>query len=247
MLKDNTSKNNEKRAQHGKGDGLLRLLAPTLIGVLIFTVCLCGTTWAWFSATLQGDVAEIQAASFQISVTVENDTEPVATFSSTNDATGMSYTLNAGTVYTVTIESTGSAKTGHCIVKLGDAEYPTETFTSIENGWLKFQVFSVTGATLSFADYCWGQYSGELRPYVTNGCVLTDTGVTSGTAGQLIEPSEPSEQTEESTTAEPTTESTDSTDADPTEPQSVTEAVTTPATEAPTEAPSEPETTDPNA
>lgn len=249
MLKDNTSKNNEKRAQRGKGDGLLRLLAPTLIGVLIFTVCLCGTTWAWFSATLQGDVAEIQAASFEISVTVENSDTPVATFSSKKDgAAGMSYQLDRNMTYTVTIESTGSAKTGHCIVKLGDAEYPTATFPSIENGSLKFQVRSDNGATLSFADYCWGTYSGNLTKYITNGCLLTDTGVTTV---QQNDSSEPSEQTEESTTAAPTTEPTGDTSADPTEAQQLaTEPSAEPVTEATTEAPSasEPEApTEPNA
>lgn len=48
-------------------DNILRLLAPSVIGACICAVCLCGASWAWFTAATEASTTTIRSASFQIS------------------------------------------------------------------------------------------------------------------------------------------------------------------------------------
>lgn len=51
-------------------ENILRLLMPSVVGIFICMVCLAGSTWAWFSATVQTVPQTIEAASFDISAAV---------------------------------------------------------------------------------------------------------------------------------------------------------------------------------
>lgn len=48
-------------------DNILRLLAPSVIGACICAVCLCGASWAWFTAATEASTTTIRSATFQIS------------------------------------------------------------------------------------------------------------------------------------------------------------------------------------
>lgn len=52
-------------------ENIMRLLMPSILGVLVCMVCLFGSTWAWFTAGIQvdGDAAT-KAANFSADVTV---------------------------------------------------------------------------------------------------------------------------------------------------------------------------------
>lgn len=62
-------------------DNILRLLAPSVIGASICAVCLCGASWAWFTAATEASTTTIRSATFQIS-----DVDVTANASETNDA-----------------------------------------------------------------------------------------------------------------------------------------------------------------
>ena len=72
---------------------LMRLLVPSIVGILICMVCLSGTTWAWFSASVQTGAQTITAANFNVEVAI--DPTPVI-------SEGGKYTLTRNTAYTVT-------------------------------------------------------------------------------------------------------------------------------------------------
>ncbi len=52
-------------------ENIMRLLMPSILGVLVCMVCLFGSTWAWFTAGIQVDgAATTKAANFSADVTV---------------------------------------------------------------------------------------------------------------------------------------------------------------------------------
>lgn len=100
---------------------LMRLLVPSIVGILICMVCLSGTTWAWFSASVQTGAQTITAANFNVEVAI--DPTPVI-------SEGGKYTLTRNTAYTVTLTATGTANEigGYCIVDndAGDRHYTSQ-------------------------------------------------------------------------------------------------------------------------
>lgn len=64
------------RRREGAADSLLRLLAPSLLGMAVCMLTLCSLTWAWFNMSIDTNIGTIQSAS--VEVCVSND----ATFNS---------------------------------------------------------------------------------------------------------------------------------------------------------------------
>ena len=96
-------------------DNILRLLLPSLIGIAICMVCLAGSTWAWYSASISTLPQTITAANYDLDISVTGaDETPV------EPADGV-YALAEG-VYTVLLEKAGDtgASTGYCVVKTGE-------------------------------------------------------------------------------------------------------------------------------
>ena len=58
-------------------DGLFHILAPSVLSVCLCAICLCGMSWAWFTATGNTSVSTIQAATYDVTVTVSPTTETV--------------------------------------------------------------------------------------------------------------------------------------------------------------------------
>ena len=48
-------------------DGIFLVLAPSVIGIAVCALCLCGTSWAWFTSTTSAGTNTIKSATFQIS------------------------------------------------------------------------------------------------------------------------------------------------------------------------------------
>ena len=239
MLKDKNLNNAEQGRK--KTPSPWRLIAPTLLSLGLCVVCLFGATWAWFTARVDGDVAEIQTASFAVDVQkvdygagVSTEAEMLPITVGTN---GTSFQLEAEKTYQVTMKANANntAKSGYCMVSLAP-------LTNVENGYatvaitaeteLTFYVRPTEGCELSFMPV-WGAYKGN-QTRLTAGCLLTQSGIdTNGVsaAEDMIATTEP-------TTEPSTTESTDST--------TVTTGTTAPTeapTEAPTVAPTEQQTT----
>ena len=203
------------RAKHAKkrSDGIGHILAPSVIGILLCAVCLCGASWAWFTATTSAGTVKIQSATYTVSVTAkqgETDISPTAE----NGITTV--TFPATGIYTVTLTPTGTAKTGYCKITFDGTDYYTpqlitESFT--------FTVNAAANTALTVTPQ-WGTYSGTVT--IQNGgkitaadyqqnssqtpdnSVTTEPAVESGTTETETAP----ETTETVTTEAPSTETT---------------------------------------
>ena len=134
-------------------DNILRLILPSIAGSLLCMVCLAGTTWAWFSASIQTAPQTITAANFAVTVSIENDKGQSV------EAQNGQYNLTAGVEYTVTLTAGGNAPSGgYCIVEGG--EKPQYTAQMLPEKELKFTLIPKETANYAFTAV-WGSYSGE--------------------------------------------------------------------------------------
>lgn len=218
------------RAKHAteekRSDGLMHILAPSVIGIFICAVCLCGVSWAWFTASTSTGTAQIQSSSYKLLYQVNEDATPTELAE-----TGTAYTLPAGTTsITITLSATGTAgATGYCSIKIGDETYYTEQIRVNDTSEFTFTVKAAAGTQITLIPK-WGTYSHAATLH--NGDVITATG------------SQPSNtQTPDNTvTTEPSTEPTAPTA--PTTPSSTPAESATTAPEPSATAPTQPESTD---
>ena len=98
--------------------GIYRILAPSIVGIGICTVCLCGASWAWFNASVGSTMQTIKTSTYQFeSFTVKNGD----TVLQTSDG---KYSLEAAnTEYTIEIKTSGTAgATGYCTLVIDGNE-----------------------------------------------------------------------------------------------------------------------------
>lgn len=111
-----------KRMQKEKhSDNIVHILAPSVLGLCICAVCLCGMSWAWFTASTAASATTIRSATLQIEE-VKLDNELL-----TNSENG-SYTITKALTkgsYTLSFKATDSstATKGFCkiSIKIGNS------------------------------------------------------------------------------------------------------------------------------
>lgn len=104
--------------RRGQKDGFLATLLPLMMGMALCVVCLCGTTWAWFSASSASSLSTIQTARFSLQVKVMDGEEEIL------PEQGV-YALKAGKTYEVTILPSGDADSGSCRIEAGEQVFKT--------------------------------------------------------------------------------------------------------------------------
>ena len=140
-------------------ENIIRLLLPSFVGILICMICLAGTSWAWFSATIQTVPQTIEAANYDIMVSIsDEDSKPV----------DLNNPLYAGTAYKIRLAATGTAPSGgYCKVEGGTV--PLYTAALLPGDMLTFILVPETEAVYTFTPV-WGCYSGEAD--ITDGCTI---------------------------------------------------------------------------
>ena len=113
----------EKKKRERKA-GIGRMLAPSVVSIILCAICLFGTSWAWFTVTQKKTVDPIRTASYTGAVIVNN--EAVSAVQSGEGAVAYTVSLKANTLYTITIKANGDASTGYYIVCFGGQEYYTQ-------------------------------------------------------------------------------------------------------------------------
>lgn len=195
-----------QHAEKKRSGCLAHLLAPSVIGVCVCVVCLCGASWAWFTTAASTEAGEIQAAVYTISVTAA----PGEVTAAENGAAELA--LEPGQTYTVTIEPTGTATSGYCKVRFEGKDYYTVQCAS---GRLTFTVHAGESGTLTVTPE-WGTCS------VTSGDALIrdngEIGTPTASPSTPADPVEPSEAAPQLTPPAEPTPSEDATSA-PTEPE----------------------------
>lgn len=144
-------------------ENILRLLMPSFLGMILCMVFLAGTTWAWFSASVQTQPQTIEAANYDITVVVKDgNNQPL-------EKTEKGYLLSANAEYTITLTAGGTAKEfgGYCIVRCEEATLYT---TQLRPGdTLPFTLIPEKEGIYTFTGV-WGSYSD--KPDITNGCTI---------------------------------------------------------------------------
>lgn len=148
-----------------QSDGLLHLLALSAVGLCACLICLCGVSWAWFTATASSGTAVIQAATYTVDVSAdENDKVEITTESGTTTVTF----TDAGE-YTITLTPTGTAQNGYCKISYAEGDHYTE---QLSTGELHFTVNADANSELTVTPQ-WGSYSGD--PNLSSGGIIGNT------------------------------------------------------------------------
>lgn len=118
-----------KRMQKEKhSDNIVHILAPSVLGLCICAVCLCGMSWAWFTASTAASATTIRSATLQIEeVKLDNKeltSDGKGRYTITQKLTGGSYALS----FKATDSSTATKGFCKISIKIGNsAETPYYT------------------------------------------------------------------------------------------------------------------------
>ena len=209
-----------------RSDGLIHILAPSMLAICICAICLCGVSWAWFTTSTSTGTTQIQSSSYKLLYQVDED----ATATELAEA-GTAYTLISDTTV-ITLKANGTAgATGYCSITVGSKTYYTEQI--FVDGTFSFAVNAVTGTEITLTPK-WGTCSHAATLH--NGDVIPVTGSQQSNT-----------QTPDNTvTTEPSTEPAPTTPTAPTTPSSTPKDSTATAPEPSATAPAaiQPETTD---
>lgn len=94
-------------------------LMPSILGICICIVCICGMTWAWYAANIQSPLQKMTVACYE--VTVDSITDRDATVVAEE---GGGYSLAANTAYTVVLKAAGTVQEcgGYCLIESSESE-----------------------------------------------------------------------------------------------------------------------------
>ena len=175
-------------------DSLVPLLLPSVLGIFICTVCVCGMTWAWYTASVATPTQKITSACYEVTV------ESIMNGDSKIDPTdNVYYSLEAGISYAVTLKASGTVKEcgGYCLIQneTGDKTY-TQTFKPGENITVQFKPASSGNYTFSGV---WSSLPTDTAEYLHHIDTVTDpvsdNGDTPAQSDPTGQPSEPMEGT----------------------------------------------------
>lgn len=160
-----------------RSDGVIHILAPSIIGIFICAICLCGASWAWFTASTGSSTTKIQAATYSvevIKVTAEAEAADAPVTVADNGKTEIS--LKSGQTYTVALQATGTAENGFCIVKFEGTDYYTKQLAP--GVALTFTVNASKASTMTITPQ-WGTCAAEATDKITNEKIIGTVTTTS--------------------------------------------------------------------
>lgn len=104
-------------------DFSIKLMVP-LLSILVCTICLCATTWAWYTASVSTGVNSIKAGvGAQVSATIDN--EPV-------DSESGPYTLNPHQTLRLTFSGSGAANGYYALIDITNGASEAESSSLLE-------------------------------------------------------------------------------------------------------------------
>ena len=111
-----------KRMQKEKhSDNIVHILAPSVLGLCICAVCLCGMSWAWFTASTAASATTIRSATLRIEEVKRGDKKLTSDgngrYTITQKLTEGSYTLS----FKATENSTATKGFCKISIKIGDS------------------------------------------------------------------------------------------------------------------------------
>ena len=210
-----------------------KMMASSIISIVVCMMCLASLTWAWFSVDMQSSGNTLASASFQTTVSITPDDPSFV------DHYDLMLPANK---YNIVVTQIANAKTGYCLVKIDGTSYYAGSFTPKLNADTRKETYSIefelniTGnaARVSICPV-WGIFSGiqdELPNEITgNAAITTESADAEETAEVETSEAETTEaETSEAETTEAETSEVETTEAETTEAETseveTTEAVT---------------------
>lgn len=219
-----------------RSDGVFHMLAPSFVGIIICAICLCGASWAWFTAADSSSVSPITAATFAVKVTAKSGDENVELTEKPNGI--FEFKTKKSGDYIIALKAEGTASTGYAVVFLNEEKHYTEQLSPERT--LTFTVTADKDTTVTVEPQ-WGTCAVTTEKITQNThLTATEKDAEASTPDKQTEKNEPTAPAEALNSDNPT-ETTKATSS--TEPTGPTEPTETPE---PTEAtePSETETTE---
>ena len=239
-------------------NSVFHLLAPSVLGICICAICLCGVSWAWFTVVINSSTAAIQSATFEIeNVQITAGSETTITLSPNENGKYTSVQLVAGE-YTLSFKKSAgstSSKGYFCIsvIKAGESA-GTSYYTSDDIGNETYMVIIHSAESITVTiEPIWGDSSQR----ISGGTTIGNNGeITVGDVSALnalapknspaepqntmpTGPSAPSESPEPTESNTPAQEPTEPIASEPTETEPQTEQTENPDNEPEPTPPSE--------
>lgn len=147
-----------------------RLALTSILGILVCIICLCSTTYAWFTGSVQVDNNTFKAADaclLSVSVYKDGTEEALATVNTENPIT-----LECEGTYTITLTLPKESASGYLVLTVDGQEYYSDYLQRNDNTdqTLTFTLNVKAAKTVTFTAR-WGIYSGDC--HVKNGETLT--------------------------------------------------------------------------
>lgn len=179
-------------ADQGKErESIWHMLAPSLMGIVLCVVCLCGTSWAWFTVSRSSSVTPIQTANYIVGLTVDGEAVP-----QTLDGNSiLTMQLSAGQAYQVALKANGTASTGYCKVTFEGHTYYTDQIGKDDT--LAFTVNASQDSTMEIESQ-WGTCALASVDKIAAGAVIGE---------ELVQTEETEASTEEADVEEEESES----------------------------------------
>ena len=137
----------------------LRLILTSIISILACIICLCSTTWAWFSeSSLSNNNALKSANTCLATITLVDDNGQELV----DLERGVK--LSKDVVYTLTLSLPKDSASGYCVIKTQQSSYNTEYILHHNQDspvTLTFTVVVLNTQTVKFS-VRWGVYSGQI-------------------------------------------------------------------------------------
>lgn len=138
---------------------IARMLAPSVLGIIVCMMCLIGLTLAWFSSAVQ-NASRLDAPLFAQQMTVRGPDSV-----NVRPSDGGSYQLSGGSTYHVTVQPASYGPknpSGYVTVRIGEQTWFTEPFR--HNEGFQFSVEVPDGGVAMTLTACWGYYDGREVP-----------------------------------------------------------------------------------
>ena len=111
--------NNFIKGEAAAESSVWKMLLPSVLGIIVCTICLAGMTWAWFTSGVQSQ-STISAKEYSLNetITVQNAKSGAPEKSSDGN-----YTLAENTTYVVKLKPSVTPKSGgYCMLKITPAD-----------------------------------------------------------------------------------------------------------------------------
>ena len=132
-----------------------RLIITSFLGIFVCVICLCSTTFAWFSETTPSAGNKIKTSdSCDLSIVVEKDGVPLNDIESGVE-------LLVGEHYTVTLALPAGNASGYCIITAGENTYYSDYIlrhNESESQTFVFDLVVKSTQTVTFESR-WGIYT----------------------------------------------------------------------------------------